>query len=117
MVLRFHASGPEGQASIAGELTIRSVGALRDEIGAHCSDCLALEIDLSGVTEIDPAGLLWMVMASGDWMVRFVNHSTAVLHMLEAARQRRLMGSTLLTAVPTPMAAPPWPARRQAGAC
>ena len=56
-------------------------------------------------------------MASGDWMVRFVNHSTVVLHMLEAARQRRLMGSTLLTAVPTPMAAPPWPARRQAGTC
>jgi ABC-type transporter Mla MlaB component len=89
--MHVHASGPEGRASIDGALTLRHVSALRDEIGARCSDCLALEIDLAGVTEIDAAGLQWMVMARRGWMVRFVNLSAPVVRMLASAHDLQIL--------------------------
>ncbi len=82
MALHIFTSGPGGRVVIDGTLTIRNVSAVRDEIGLRCCECMLLEVDLGGVTEIDPAGLQWLASAGRGARLRFVNPSPAVSHML-----------------------------------
>jgi len=99
MGLHITTSGPSGRAQLEGELTIHTVSALRDELGAQCADCLSIEIDLAGVTDIDTAGLQWMLMAkrmAAHAAVSFVNHSQAVIRMLELSNLERLIGDPLV---------------------
>ena len=82
MGLHISTSGPGGRVVIDGTLTIRNVSAVRDEIGLRCCEGLVLEVDLAGVTEIDPAGLQWLASGMRTTGLRFVNHSAAVRRML-----------------------------------
>lgn len=85
MALHISTAGPGGRVVIDGTLTIRNVSAVRDEIGLRCCECLVLEVDLAGVTEIDPAGLQGLqglASAGGQARLRFVNPSPAVSHLL-----------------------------------
>ena len=82
MALHISTSGPRGRVLIDGTLTIRNVSAVRDEIGLRCCECLVLEVDLAGVTEIDPAGLQGLASAGGQARLRFVNPSAAVSQLL-----------------------------------
>jgi anti-anti-sigma regulatory factor len=82
MALHISTSGPGGRVLIDGMLTIRNVSAVRDEIGLRCCECLVVEVDLAGVTEIDAAGLQGLASAGGQARLRFVNPSPAVSHLL-----------------------------------
>jgi ABC-type transporter Mla MlaB component len=82
MALHISTCGPGGRVLIDGMLTIRNVSAVRDEIGLRCCECLVVEVDLAGVTEIDAAGLQGLASAGGQARVRFVNPSPAVSRML-----------------------------------
>jgi anti-anti-sigma regulatory factor len=93
MSLQVTQAGPNALATLDGELTIQNVGTLREELAA--AGCQSVDIDLSGVTEIDTAGLQWLLMAKrmADG-VRFVNHSPAVIHMLELCHLEQLLGES-----------------------
>jgi anti-anti-sigma regulatory factor len=82
MALHISTSGPGGRVVIDGTLTIRNVSAVRDEIGLRCCECMVLEVDLAGVTEVDAAGLQGLASAGRGARLRFVNPSPAVAHVL-----------------------------------
>ena len=92
MALHISTCGPGGRVVIDGTLTIRNVSALRDEIGLRCCECLVLEVDLAGVTEVDPAGLQGLASAGRGARLRFVNPSPAVAHMLARRGARPACG-------------------------
>lgn len=72
---------------IEGEMTVSSAASVRDEILAALPSGGAdeIEIDLSGVTEIDTAGLQIMLQLKRKCgaRLRLVNHSPAVLQILD----------------------------------
>jgi len=86
--------------AIDGEATIYSVAELKAGFTALAPTCVAVEIDLSGVTEIDTAGLQLMLMAKRieGRNVRFVNHSDVVLQLLEMANLAGAVGDPLIIA-------------------
>lgn len=81
-----------------GELGIYTVAALREAWLQALATHEALEIDLGRIDEIDTAGLQLMLMAkrSAGRSVRFVNHSAAVLRLLDLARLGGALGDPLL---------------------
>jgi anti-sigma B factor antagonist len=78
-------------AAIDGEMNIYAAAGLKEAIGRLAADCKILEIDLSGATEIDTAGLQLMLMAGRlpGCSVRFINPSPAVRQLLEQVRPER----------------------------
>ncbi len=72
---------------IEGEMTVASAAALRDEILAALPSGAGEEVeaDLSGVSEIDTAGLQIMLQLKRKCgaRLRLVNHSPAVLQILD----------------------------------
>ena len=81
-----------------GELGIYSVSALRTRWLEVLAQHDTLEIDLGRIDEIDTAGLQLMLMAkrSSGRTVRFVNHSEAVLRLLDLANLGGALGDPLL---------------------
>ncbi|HRP95051.1 MAG TPA: STAS domain-containing protein [Rhodocyclaceae bacterium] len=84
------------QALLDGELSIYTVAALKGDIEALGPG--PIDIDLSGVTDVDTAGLQWMLMAKrlAGRSVRFVHHSAAVLQMLDHANLAGPLGDPLV---------------------
>jgi anti-sigma B factor antagonist len=75
-------------ARIDGELTIYSAAACRDQLQACLADCRAAEFDLSGVGEIDSAGVQLLIQAKREGAargapVRLVAHSAAVQEIID----------------------------------
>lgn len=71
---------------IDGEMIGDSIGKLREEVLPVASRCREVEVDLSGVSEMDVRGLELMLQAKrvAGGRLRFVGHSKAVLEMLDA---------------------------------
>lgn len=86
--------------AIDGEATIYSVAELKAGFAALAPSCAMVEIDLSGVTEIDTAGLQLMLMAKRieGRNVHFVNHSDVVLQLLEMSNLAGAVGDPLIIA-------------------
>lgn len=84
--------------AIDGEVTIYSVAELKSGFAALAPSCSEVEIDLSGVTEIDTAGLQLMLMAKrlAGRKVRFVNHSAVVLQLLDMSNLAGAVGDPLI---------------------
>ncbi len=73
---------------IEGEMTIYRSAELKEALLAPLASANALEVDLSGVTEIDTAGVQLLMLAkivalARDSALRLVAHSPAVLDVLE----------------------------------
>ena len=81
-----------------GEMTVHCAWQLRDQILALLPQEGELEVDLSGVTEIDSAGLQLMlqVKRSHGWALRFINHSPAVLQILDIAHLAAHFGDPMV---------------------
>lgn len=96
MGLRILAGEGAGAAAIEGELSIYTVADLKAEFAALAAG--ELEIDLSGVTDIDTAGLQWLLMAKrrAGGGLRFVQHSAPVLALIELARLAGRLGDPLV---------------------
>jgi anti-anti-sigma regulatory factor len=84
------------QAVVDGELSIYTVAALKGDLAALGPG--PVDIDLSGVTDLDTAGLQWMLMAKrlAGRNVRFIHHSAAVLQMLDHANLAGALGDPLV---------------------
>lgn len=88
---------------ISGELTIYHAAEARTRFGEELAMDPALEIDLSGVEELDTAGtqvLLWLKRegkAKGH-PIPFSHHSPAVLDVLDQLNLASAFGDTLLIA-------------------
>lgn len=83
---------------VDGELTIYTVSEINAALARAVLEHDETEVDLGGVEEMDTAGLQVMLMAkrcSGK-TVRFVNHSDAVLRLLDLANLGRMLGDPLL---------------------
>ncbi len=91
-------SGERCCLAIDGELTIYSVAELKAGFADLAPTFSEIEVDLSGVTEMDTTGLQLMLMTKrieGRY-VRFVNHSAAVLQLLEMSNLAGAVGDPLV---------------------
>lgn len=73
---------------LAGELTIFTAQAGKEQLSAALAPGEAVEVDLSALTEIDSAGLQLLVAAKREAAVRnqtlyFTGHSAAVVDLLD----------------------------------
>ena len=85
-------------AVLSGDLTIYTVGEIKTCLSKALQATQYLEIDLSGVTEIDTAGLQLMLLAKRKpgTDVCFVHHSAAALRLVDLANLGRTLGDPLL---------------------
>jgi anti-sigma B factor antagonist len=85
------------RVAIDGEVTIYSVAEVKAGLAALLPAPGTLEIDLSGVTEMDTAGLQLLLMAKrlDGPNVRFVNHSDAVLAQLGLTNLQAAVGEAV----------------------
>jgi anti-sigma B factor antagonist len=92
------AAEADTELSVQGELTIYRAGELAGELlAAACNATVALRIDLSGVTEIDTAGLQILLMLRRTAVARgvrleLVRPSACVQEVFELCRQQPLLG-------------------------
>lgn len=92
---------PPGPLAITGELTIYTALELKDTLLAGLSAGDELELDLSGVGEIDAAGLQLLVMikkqaADLGKVLRITGHSPVVLALLNLSGLAGFFGDPLL---------------------
>jgi len=90
-----------GHIAIDGELTIYTALELKDTLLAGLSAHQELELDLSGVGEIDAAGLQLLVMIKQQAAVlnktlRFSGHSPVVVDLLDLSGLAGFFGDPLL---------------------
>jgi anti-sigma B factor antagonist len=89
--------------TIQGELTIYRAAELKQELLAALAAPAALEIDLSGVTEIDTTGLQLLMLAKKTAQaqqreLRLVAHSPAVINVFELLNLAAYFGDPLVIA-------------------
>jgi len=81
-------SSPSVLISIDGEMSVFTIRDIATRLLEPLSNGVGMEIDLTGVTEIDSAGLQLMIavkkMASDHELpLRFVGHSSSVIRILD----------------------------------
>jgi anti-anti-sigma factor len=90
-----------GRIAIQGELTIYTALEQKETLLTGLSATEELELDLSGVSEIDAAGLQLLVMikqqaAALGKVLRFTGHSPVVLDLLDLSGLAGFFGDPLL---------------------
>ncbi|CAG1009033.1 hypothetical protein BURK2_03825 [Burkholderiales bacterium] len=108
MGLQLSYTGGICQMRIDGEMTIASARSLRDEILASIPgdpQC-EVEVDLSGVSEIDTTGLQLMLSLKQrcGTRLRMVHHSPAVLRILDLSNASAHLGDPLVILAKEPPA-------------
>lgn len=93
--------GGLSRIALDGEMTIYTALALKDELLAPLAQCETAELDLSGVSEIDSAGLQLLIMAKNEAQARgkslLINgHSPAVLEILNLCDLEGFFGDNVL---------------------
>ena len=86
------------RVAIDGEVTISTVAEIKTSLAAAITTHEETEVDLGGVEEMDTAGLQMMLAAkrADGRKLRFVNHSAAVLHVLDLANLCQQLGDPVL---------------------
>lgn len=90
--------GKIARLAIAGELTICTATEIKARLTDAMSHAKEVEVDLSGVSEMDTAGLQLMLIAkrSPGKQVRFINHPRAVLRLIDLANLGGVLGDPLV---------------------
>ncbi len=88
---------------LSGELTIYHVTEARTRLGEELAAHPDLEVDLSGIEELDTAGaqlLLWLKREgkTRGGAIPFAHHSPAVLEVIDQLNLAGVFGDTLLIA-------------------
>jgi len=98
MGIRVEENGSLCKVALDGEVTIACVAELKARLAVAVLEHAETEVDLGGVEEMDTAGLQMMLAAKRceGKTVRFVNHSAAVLRLLELANLGQQLGDPLL---------------------
>jgi len=97
MSIEIKRTGNSARVSLAGELTIYSVTEIKAGLAEAMASAGEIEVDLSGITEMDTAGLQLMLIAKRNpgKAVCFVNHPPAVLRLVDLANLGGLLGDPL----------------------
>lgn len=88
-------------ARVDGEMTIYTAAQCRDELAACLHGNKPLEINLSGVSEIDSAGVQILILAKREGArrgvpVRLVSHSPAVQEIIDLYRLAPAFGDLMI---------------------
>lgn len=92
---------------LTGELTIYSAAEARNTLGRYLDHKPGLpELDLSGIEELDTAGvqvLLWLKREAGlrNKALPFANHSPAVIEVFDLLKVTGLFGDPILITPPS----------------
>ncbi|MFC4157902.1 STAS domain-containing protein [Chitinimonas lacunae] len=86
-----------GVLALHGELGIYTVPTLRHQLLERLAAADSLEVDLTGVSDIDTAGLQLMLLAKRlpGKTVRFSHHSPPVLRLIALANVAQVLGDPL----------------------
>ena len=86
--------------TLSGEMTIYNAAQLKATLAEAMRGATEIEVDLSGIADIDTAGLQLMLIAKRhpDCRVRFVNHSPEVLRLIDLANLGGALGDPLFIA-------------------
>ncbi len=100
MSLRIEQQGQISRAILDGELTIYSATDVKDALMGELQRCQEMEIDLSGVEEVDTAGFQVLILAKREAAkalktLRMVAHSPATLEVLELLDMSAYFGDAL----------------------
>jgi len=90
--------GQTARLVLSGELTIYSVADIKARLAEVMSSASQIEVDLSGVTEVDTAGLQLMLIAKrnpGNQVV-FSKHTAAVLRLIDLASLGHALGDQMV---------------------
>lgn len=87
--------------ALEGEMTIYAAQGLKDALLAPLAQCEHAELDLSGVAEIDSAGLQLLIMAKAEAKALgkalvITGHSPALLDILELCGLEGFFGDKVL---------------------
>ena len=90
-----------GRLRMEGDLTIYEAAALKTELMAALAESAVLELDLSGVGELDTAGLQLLLLLKNEAQtighdVRFVQHSPAIRDVLELCDLATVFGDPIV---------------------
>lgn len=102
MQVNVEVQGDLCRAKINGDMTIYNAMQLKaSELFSHLPKCREMELDLSGVTEIDSSGLQLLVAAKAlalthGNMLRLSNHSQAILNVLELCDLEAFFGDPVV---------------------
>ena len=90
-------TGTSARVMLTGELTIYSAAEVKSALAEAMARASELEVDLSGITEFDSAGLQLMLIVKRhpDTGVRFVGHPPAVLRLVDLANLGGALGDPL----------------------
>lgn len=101
--MRIRAEAKDGLSllHIEGDMTIYTAAELKAELMPHLSAPMEREIDLSGVSEIDSAGLQLLLLAKREAErhaspLRLTEHSRAVLEVLDLCNLAGYFGDQVL---------------------
>lgn len=98
MSIEIHAAGAGGRVLIAGELTIYTVAEIKAALAEAMAQYDELEVDLSGVTEVDTAGVQLMLIAKSNpgKKVSFTKHAQGVVRMVDLANLGVALGDPVV---------------------
>lgn len=87
--------------TLGGELTIYAAGEMKNGLLGEFGDCAEVEINLSGVSEFDTAGLQVLMLAKREATamnksLRLVGHSRSVRELIELYSLAALFGDPLV---------------------
>ena len=93
-------SGRAAQVALRGELTIYTVAEIKAGLAEAMAGADEIEVDLSGVDEMDTAGLQLMLIAKRNpgKTVRFANHPPTVRRLVDLANLGGILGDPLVIA-------------------
>ncbi|CAK0763901.1 STAS domain-containing protein [Gammaproteobacteria bacterium] len=90
-----------GQYRIEGEMTVYEAETLKAPLLAILKDSSSLEIDLSGIEELDTAGLQLLLLLKNEAQlqnrkIRFSRHSSTVREILDLCDLAAIFGDPIL---------------------
>ncbi len=101
MDARLDTTACPARLTLAGEMTIYAAAELKPRLLGPIESCAEIEVDLSGVAEIDTAGLQLLILAkrqaiSAGKSLRLAGHSRPVLELIELYNLAAFFGDPMV---------------------
>lgn len=98
MTIDIQSKGKRARVTLTGDLTIYTVAEIKAGLAEAMSRATDIEVDLSGVTEVDSAGVQLMLIAKGNagTKVSFTKHTKSVLRLVDLANVGVALGDPLV---------------------
>ena len=104
MSIETQQTGNTARMSLSGELTIYTAAEIKASLAQVMGNADEIEVDLSGITEMDTAGLQLMLIAKrrAGKTVCFVKHAPIVMRLIDLANLGGVLGDLMVVgAAPT----------------